>query len=186
LADTAVHRYVQNPDSFLYSFQLVPETAEQQEIYVYGLIYMAYGLLEQADIYQSIRYYERALGFIRQHDMRDPAYLDYVIKPLTNNYIRIDDNQKAIQLLKKTIDEIPHNDYARLAGFAGNLATAYIFNGEHRKAEELLINTLKHPIPDLLKGFLCNILSSSLKADYEQSNHYNQLAIAAFANHKLS
>jgi CHAT domain-containing protein/lipopolysaccharide biosynthesis regulator YciM len=147
---------------------------------------MAYGLLEQADIYQSIRYYERALGFIRQHDMRDPAYLDYVIKPLTNNYIRIDDNQKAIQLLKKTIDEIPHNDYARLAGFAGNLATAYIFNGEHRKAEELLINTLKHPIPDLLKGFLCNILSSSLKADYEQSNHYNQLAIAAFANHKLS
>src|SRR5690606_14970820 len=94
VADTAPARYVNNPDSFLNNLQLHPKTAEQQEMYAYGLIFMAYALKEHGDIYQSVRYYERVLGFIQQHVMKDPAYLDYVIKPLANNYIRIDDNRK--------------------------------------------------------------------------------------------
>src|SRR5690606_1276481 len=115
------------------------QTIEQKETYTYGLIFMAYALKEHGDIYQSTRYYERVLGFVQQHDMKDPAYLDYIIKPLANNYIRIDDNQKAISLLEKTINEISDDDYEHLSGFTGNLANAYLFNGEPHKAEELLL-----------------------------------------------
>ncbi|NGF55276.1 CHAT domain-containing protein [Parapedobacter sp. SGR-10] len=186
IADTAPERYVHNPDSFLNSLQLHPQSVEQQEMYVYGLIFMAYALKEYGDIYQSVRYYERVLGFIQQHDMKDPAYLDYVIKPLANNYIRIDDNRKAISLLEKTISEIPRDDYTSLSGFTGNLANAYLFNGEPHKAEELLLRTLAYPIPSLSKGLLYNTLSDVLKDDHERSNRYNRLALDEFSKHRLT
>lgn len=186
LAETAPEKYVTNPDSFLNSFHLHPQTIEQKETYTYGLIFMAYALKEHGDIYQSTRYYERVLGFVQQHDMKDPAYLDYIIKPLANNYIRIDDNQKAISLLEKTINEISDDDYEHLSGFTGNLANAYLFNGEPHKAEELLLKTLKYPIPSLSRGLLYNTLSDILKDDHGRSNRYNQLALDEFNKHNLT
>ncbi len=186
IADTAPEKYVNNPDSFLNSLHLYPQSLEQQEMYAYGLIFMAYALKEYGDIYQSIRYYERVLGFVQQHDMHEPVYLDYIIKPLANNYIRIDDNHKAISILEKTIKEMPNSNYEHLSGFAGNLANAYLFNGQPRKAEELLLKTLRYPIPSLSKGLLYNTLSDVLKYNRDRSNHYNRLALDEFNKHTLT
>lgn len=187
LADTAPSLYVTNPDSFLNSYRLHPQTVEQQEIYAYGLLYMAYGLREYGDNYSSIKYYENALNFIQQHQVENLDRELYIFKPLAALYTSIDDNQKSINLLERVLSELPEDNQVERIGFANNLATAYFYNNESLKATNLLLENIAKPAPPLSKALLYNSLSSIYKGNQDIANsiRYNRLALQTFQRNKL-
>src|SRR5690606_14185360 len=108
-------QYVMDPDSFLHSFELQPQTFEQLEMYAYGLLFMAYGLREYGDHYNSIRYYEKALEAVNQYNLSDVDKHLYIYKALAALYTLIDDNEKSINLSEIVLQELPptaHEDRA--------------------------------------------------------------------------
>ncbi|NGM60521.1 CHAT domain-containing protein [Sphingobacterium sp. SGG-5] len=186
-ADLSPEKYVSNPDSFLNSLSLTPQSFEQQEMYAYGLIFMAYGLREYGDHYNAIRYYEKVLNFIQSKNLKDINTHVYVIKPLAALYTLIDDNQKAINLLEQTLDKIPVDQYRQRVGFANNLANAYLYNQDLTKAKKLIEETLKKPTESLSRALLYNTLSTVYQEenDADNSTKYNTLALQEFAKNKL-
>ena len=187
IADTLPEKYVLNPDSFLNTLQLHPQSLDQQEMYAYGLIFMAYGLREYGDHYNSIRYYEKALNFTQEQQLKDIDTHLYIIKPLAALYTLIDDNQKAISLLEQILHEIPKDHYAERVGFANNLANAYLYNRDISKAKKLLLETLDRPANTLMEALLCNTLSAVYKDDNDMSNsiRFNERALEGFAKNSL-
>ncbi len=186
-ADTCPQKYVTNPDSFFYSFDLNPQSFAQKEMYAYGLIFMAYGLREYGDHYNSIKYYEKALNFIHENKLEDIDTQIYIIKPLAALYTLIDDNQKAIRLLEQILHNIPESQSIQRIGFANNLANAYLYNRDVTQAKELLLETLEMPTQSLSRALLYNTLSTVYKEDNDIDNSikYNKLALQEFAKNKL-
>lgn len=187
LAEGFPEQYVMDPDSFLHSFELQPQTFEQQEMYAYGLLFMAYGLREYGDHYNSIRYYEKALEAVNQYNLSDVDKHLYIYKPLAALYTLIDDNEKSINLLEIVLQELPPTAHEDRAGYANNLANAYLYNNECNKAENLLLQTLDNTYHPLTRALLFNTLSStySRMENLANSRKFNQKALAVFEKSSL-
>ena len=185
LADNFPDRYISNPDSFLNRYNLTPKTEEEKEIYGYSLVYMAYNLRAYGRILQSIQYYEKALEFIKNNSIKDFDIALYILKPLSNNYIRIDDNQKAITILEELLGNnknIPNNE-----GLINNLANAYIYNNEAQKAIELLTSHLDNLNTSLHKALYFNTLAQAyeFQQDSINSTKNNKYALIEFEKFPL-
>lgn len=179
--------YISNPDSFLNSLHLQPQTDEEKEIYAYGLLYMAYSLREQGNHFKSIQYYERALNFVKEHSIQNLDFALYIIKPLATLYIHVDDHQKAISLLENLLADYPPTAYEQKAGLVNNLANAYLYNMDFEKADSLVTDILPHLNESLTKALLYNTASQikEQQQDTATSSRFNTLAIRAFEKHKL-
>ena len=102
------------------------------------LILQGYNLLQTGNMLASIQAYERAMEFYDAYPIADTdEYVEYVLKPLGNNYTRLADYEaatfihlKTLQILKKTGDE------AELAGVYANLATCARWKNELTDAAE--------------------------------------------------
>ena len=102
------------------------------------LILQGYNLLQTGNMLASIRAYEKAMEFYDAYPIADiDEYVEYVLKPLGNNYTRLADydaasfiHLKTLQILKKTENE------AELAGVYANLATCARWKNELPKAAE--------------------------------------------------
>lgn len=179
-------KYIHNPDSFLAEIRYTPKTAYQKEMYTFSLIFIGYSLLQHDDIFKSIQYYEKALNYIRTENIVIEDSENNIIKPLANLYIRIDDTDKAISLLKSTIESYPKkND---ISGLYNNLANAYLFKNQIDDAQSTLLYALNKPTNSLSKALLHNTLSSVLKEENKtkESIQHNKIALAEFEKSKLS
>src|SRR5690606_36603796 len=155
--------------------------------YAYGLLFMAYGLREYGDHYNSIRYYEKALEAVNQYNLGDVDKQLYIYKPLAALYTLIDDNEKSINLLEIVLQELPPTAHEDRAGYANNLANAYLYNNEVDKAEQLLLQSIETTTNALTRALLFNSRSTSkqLFADLPHSRKFNRRALEAFERRPL-
>lgn len=181
ITENQPEKYIHNPDSFLTSANLKPASDEEKEIYAYGLMYMAYSLREYGDIFNSIKYYEKVLNYVRENNIDIDAQL-YIYKPLAALYIHVDDNQKSIALLSEIIEEIPKDSLHQQSGFLNNLANAYLYNHEPQKAIKLINDNIIHLPSSINKALLFNTLSQVYinENDTLNSRKYNRMAIEEF------
>lgn len=178
-------RFIVNPDSFLNSYTTEPKTIYQKEMYCYGLIFMAYSLLEEGDVYESIKLYEKAYDFSTLNTLNIVDLHTVITKPLSNLYTRINDTEKAIHLLENTIKNT--KDTSQIPGLYNNLANAYYYNNQIDKAEKILLNTVQLTNNSKTAALLYNSLASiyNEKRDRSNSIKYNQLAIKSFEREPL-
>ncbi|WP_140937685.1 CHAT domain-containing protein [Sphingobacterium lumbrici] len=177
-------KFIHHPDSFYNNIPNNPKTSYQQELYVYVLSNMGYQLREHADILQSIRYYEKALQATKIYTLTDVDIDNDIIMPLANLYIRIDDNKKAISLLEQAISTV--KTAKKLSSFINNLANAYVYDNNPKKAKSVILNTLQSDVP--LKPLLYNTLTSIYWSEdkLDSCKLYNQKALAEFEQMTLT
>lgn len=178
--------YVHHPDSFFNSLAHEPQSAYQKEMYTYGLVFMGYSLLEHGNNLESVKYYEKAYNYSRSHQV-DVANLNTeVIKPLANLYVRINDTQKSIALLKAALLNTKENNES--VGLSNNLANAYLYNSELDSAKSVLFQALKRPGNTLSTALLYNTLASVYEAEQNkrESRYYNRLALEGFEKSRLN
>ena len=187
IAENQPEQYLNNPDSFLNEINLIPQEDYEHEAYVYGLVYMAYNLREQGNIYRSIQYYEKALNYVKDKKAITLDVSLYILKPLATLYINVDDNKKAITLLEELWQSIPTHEYQQQLGLLNNLANAYIYNGEPHKGIAIITDKILHLKSSITKALLFNTLSKAYNASGNTANSktYNERAIAEFDKYEL-
>src|SRR5690606_32226296 len=103
------------------------QTPFQKTAYANGMLFMAYTLRENGDNFDSIRFYEKVLHYLAENSEVAIDRFTYVIRPLANLYVRIDDNDKAIGLLEDVLPQV--NDSDEKHAFQISLANSYLFSG---------------------------------------------------------
>ncbi|MCJ0741114.1 CHAT domain-containing protein [Pedobacter montanisoli] len=101
--------------------------------------------LLNADILGSISAYEKALKYYRDHQILTYDIFEYVLKPLTNNYTRLGDYDKALYLLQISIDYLKQDPASAniRAGLYGNIAICYRSMGNLALAQQMTSNGLQ-------------------------------------------
>jgi len=178
-------QYISNPDSFLNTVKIKPNTVFQKELYAYGLIFIGYALLESGDIFESVKFYESAYDIIKKDSIQIENIEESIVKPLSNLYTRINDTEKAINLLENTIKNTTNKN--QLPGLYNNLANAYFYNNQIDKAEILLLKTVLETENSYIQALLYNSLANlyAEKNDLQKSIKYNKLALKGFENKPL-
>lgn len=152
-----------------------PNTKQENESWVFLLINQGYYQLQNGDILASINCYENAYQFFQKHPF-DLAIEEYLLKPLSNNYTRLGDYERAIYIQKRSLNialKQKNNDLASSAYC--NLATSYrskgdLINAEKSTASGLAIVNKNSDIYGLLLSNMADIRNEN--KDY----------IAAYAN----
>lgn len=88
---------------------------------------LGYYELLDGNILGSISMYENALGFFQQHQILSYDIVEYVLKPLSNNYTRLGDYERALYLQKQSINfqRAYSEDPSKMANIYGNMAISY-------------------------------------------------------------
>lgn len=96
--------------------------------------------LLNADILGSISAYEKAFKYYRDHKVLTYDIFEYVLKPLTNNYTRLGDYDKALYLLQISIDYLKQDPVSAniRAGLYGNMAICYRSMGNLSLAQQMV------------------------------------------------
>lgn len=104
-----------------------------------------YIYLLNADILGSIAAYEKAFKYYRDHNILTYDIFEYVLKPLTNNYTRLGDYDKALYLLQISIDYLKQDPTSIniRAGLYGNMAICYRSMGNLSLARQMVNNGLQ-------------------------------------------
>ena len=77
-----------------------PKTQQENEAWLFLLINQGYYQLQNGDILASINCYENAYQFFQKHPF-DLDIEEYIFKPLSNNYTRLGDYERAIYIQKE-------------------------------------------------------------------------------------
>jgi CHAT domain-containing protein len=99
------------------------KTADEHFAWLNLLSTLGYYQLLDGKILQSIQSYESALLFFRKYQVLSYNVVEYVIKPLSNNYTRLGDYERAIYLQKQGIEFANNKDEA--AAIHANMAISY-------------------------------------------------------------
>ncbi len=103
------------------------KTDEERFAWLNLLSTLAYYQLLNGNIFGSINSYENALSFFRKHKILDYDVVEYIYKPLGNNYTRLGDYERALFIQKQSI-EFQHyhsEDKNKAAAIYCNMAISY-------------------------------------------------------------
>ena len=109
--------------------------AERTE-WINGLAAQGYYLLYNGDILRSIDAYERAYRFYFDKPLSDFDILEYVLKPLGNNYTRLGDYERAFFIQEKSLVLAEQHDSSQIAPICHNLATTAIWKEDLIQAKQ--------------------------------------------------
>jgi CHAT domain-containing protein/tetratricopeptide (TPR) repeat protein len=108
-----------------------PTTTEEKQAWLDLLINQGYTLLQSGDIISSTDAYQQAFEWGRQHSsVTDPSLvLEYILKPLGNNYTRLGDYEQALFIHRMALEFARELDdqqamaatYSNLANTAANM-----------------------------------------------------------------
>lgn len=84
---------------------------------------LGYYELLDGNILGSTNTYENALRFFQQHQILSYDIVEYTLKPLSNNYTRLGDYERALYLQKQSLDF--REDPSKMANIYGNMAISY-------------------------------------------------------------
>lgn len=104
-----------------------PKTPDEQFAWLNLLSTLGYYELLDGNILGSINTYENALGFFQKHQILSYDIVEYTLKPLSNNYTRLGDYERALYLQKQSIDfqRTYSEDPSKMANIYCNMAISY-------------------------------------------------------------
>lgn len=143
-----------------------PRTDPENVSWFYLLIFMGYYELQQGDILQSTDIYERAYRLVQHSDaIHDNEILEYLIKPLGNNYTRLGDYERAFFIQKEGLRLAGNlKDPMQEAAALANMSTTARWNGRPEAALKYAGEGLKK----VKKGTALQGLLYSTRADILQ------------------
>ncbi len=103
------------------------KTAEERFAWLNLLSTLAYYQLLDGNIFGSINSYENALSFFRKYQVLDYDVVEYILKPLGNNYTRLGDYERALFIQKQSIEfqQYYNEDINKTAAIYCNMAISY-------------------------------------------------------------
>lgn len=104
-----------------------------------------YHQLLTGNILGSINSYESAFAYYLKNEVVDYEIVDYTLKPLSNNYTRLGDYERALYLQRRTLNFQLKNQYppTDIASMYGNMAICYQSMGNLAEAEKNVGEGLK-------------------------------------------
>lgn len=133
-----------------------------------------YHQLLMGSILGSINSYENAFAYYLKNEVVGYEIVEYTLKPLSNNYTRLGDYERALYLQRRTLNFQLKNNYppADIASMYGNMAICYQSMGNLAEAEKSVNQGLKLAQPGTSTGImLTNVLTNILfdKKQYQQA-----------------
>ncbi|RYU90717.1 CHAT domain-containing protein [Mucilaginibacter terrigena] len=146
-----------------------PVTLEERIAWLTLLSTQGYDQLQVGDILSSINYYEEAYAYFYKYKVMQFDVVEYVFKPLSNNYTRLGDLERAVFIQQKTVDRLNAFENADdIASTYNNMAIAYYTMGNLDMAANCVARGEKLVKSPAIKFRLQNILA-------EIFNDQNQL-----------
>ncbi len=148
-----------------------PKTYNEHYIFLDLINSQGYYQLLDGNILGSINSYEKAYNYYLKNKISSYEIVEYTLKPLSNNYTRIGDYERAIYLLQTSVKFLIKNNDApeAIASLYSNIAISYRSMGNFKDAEKNIWAGLKLAKPDTRTNLtLNNILADILvdKGDY--------------------
>ncbi len=120
-----------------------PSTPQENEAWLFLLINQGYYQLQNGDILVSIKCYENAYQFFQKQPF-DLDIEEYILKPLSNNYTRLGDYERAIYIQNRSLNLALKQGNNQLATSAYcNLSTSYRSKNDLENAEKCTLEGLK-------------------------------------------
>ncbi len=143
-----------------------PQTVAEQVSWFYLLIFSGYYELQQGNILKSTDVYEKAYQLVQKTKaVHDNEVLEYLIKPLGNNYTRLGDYERATFIQKEGLKLAERmGDSMQVAAAYANLSTTARWNSQ---LEEALVYAEKG-LKSVKAGAALQGLLMSTKADILQ------------------
>ena len=149
-----------------------PKTPDEQIAWMLMLSNQGYYQLQAGDILRSINCYEDAYSFFYKHKLVDFDVVEYVLKPLSNNYTRLGDYERAVFIQQKAIRQLNRvSDADKIASIYSNMAITWYDIGNYTEAERCITNGNKLAKDARVRFHLHNILGDILfeKQQYKQA-----------------
>ncbi len=124
-----------------------------------------YHQLLTGNILGSINSYESAFAYYLKNEVAGYEIVDYTLKPLSNNYTRLGDYERALYLQRRTLNFQLKNQFppADIASMYGNMAICYQSMGNLAEAKKSITEGLKLASKDAkTRVVLHNVLASVL------------------------
>ncbi|MCD0488147.1 CHAT domain-containing protein [Pedobacter sp. MC2016-14] len=113
-----------------------PISEAEKSAWMMLLSNQGYYQLQAADILNSINCYEEAYSFFYQHKLKNFDVVEYVLKPLSNNYTRLGDYERSIFIHTKALAQLnPVSQGDEMASIYSNMAICYHSMGNYLNAE---------------------------------------------------
>lgn len=151
------------------------------------LILQGYNLLQTGNMLASIKAYEKAMQFYDAYPIADTdEYVEYVLKPLGNNYTRLADYDAATFIHLKTLQIVKkEGNEAEMAGVYANLATCARWKNELTEAAAYCRLGLDNAdVQTALYGLLLNTYADILLQENKTDSalHFSERAIHHLKN----
>jgi CHAT domain-containing protein len=148
-----------------------PATLEERIAWLTLLSTQGYDQLQAGDILSSINYYEEAYAYFYKYKVIQFNVVEYVFKPLSNNYTRLGDLERAVFIQQKTIDRLNAFENAEdMASVYSNMAISYYTMGNYTAAQNCIIKGQKLTKDPVVNLRLQNVLSDILNDQNRLSN----------------
>ena len=152
------------------------KTPEERFAWLNLLSTLAYYQLLDGNIFESINSYENAFSFFQKYQILDYDVVEYIFKPLGNNYTRLGDYERALFIQQKSI-EFQRNyseDINKTAAIYCNMAISYRSMGKLEDAYKA-INTGLTLKPDHFNRIMLNNVYADVL--YDDKNYAKAAAI---------
>lgn len=139
-----------------------PGSAPEKRSWFHLLVNQGYYLLSNGNIIRSIDAYERARAFYEDAHLSGIDLAEYLYKPLSNNYLRLNDYSSAIHVQRMGLEfALRAGDSLQAASFYNDLATSYLWFGNSEQAGNMARSGLKLvPRSSALNGLLTTTLGN--------------------------
>ena len=154
-----------------------PANANERTAWLDMLTYQGYYQMYAGNILPSITAYENAYRFYYTDPLPDTDVLEYILKPLGNNYTRLGDYERATFIQSKALNIArEHRDARQIAGACNNLAVSSLMQEQYGKALDYGSEGLRHAP----KGAgIAGLLHSTMADVYLKSGHVDSAARSA-------
>ncbi len=131
---------------------------------------LGYYELLDGNILGSINTYENALSFFQKHQILSYDIVEYNLKPLSNNYTRLGDYERALYIQKQSIDfQRAYNENpSKMANIYGNMAISYRSMSRLADAHQAIQSAFDLKPDAKTRVMLYNVLADIL---YEEGNY---------------
>lgn len=137
------------------------------------LTYQGYYQLYAGNILPSITAYESAYRYYNESPVAETDVLEYILKPLGNNYTRLGDYERAAFIHSKVIEiAAERKDRGQMASAYGNLAVA-------EQMREQYVQALAHAKKGLAHAQVPGLLHSTIADVYLQMGKTDSAALHA-------
>jgi CHAT domain-containing protein/tetratricopeptide (TPR) repeat protein len=148
-----------------------PATLEERIAWLTLLSTQGFDQLQAGDILSSINYYEEAYAYFYKYKVAQFDVVEYVFKPLGNNYTRLGDYERAVFIQQKMVDRLNiFEDADDMASIYSNMAISYYIMGDYTAAQNCITKGQKLTTNSGVNFRLQNVLADILNDQNQLSN----------------